>query len=338
AHLMTDRHRGAILRDAQVTAAELQVEVEARYAAHKDELLVEPRFTFRQVLVYVQGNPAFPDRGMPDVKARAKVAKALAALRRGTSWEEVVKTYSDDSGSNGKGLIRDGRFGYFAREVESAIRTQPLGQPGQPFRSMFGYHVIEVVDRILAGQPKPFDEVKGMLEGQWRDERAARARVLFMTPIQAEIGLHITLAGESDSSLLDGTAMPADALLATVGRRQVREADFQWFLKDAWLPGQRVAAYARPGTRQGMLGSFLDTLVLEAKARKEGLQRSNAFLQERAVMEERLLVEFMRERDKMGAHCDCGNTEDQRRAAWRRYFDRTRAEVDLVTVANDSPR
>jgi len=334
AKLMTDRNRDAILHNSEVTAAEVQ----ARYDAHKNELLVEARFTFRQVLVYVQGNPAFPDKGMTDAKARAKATKALAELRRGRAWEAVVKAYSDDVGSNGKGLIRDGHFGYFAKEVESAIRTQPLGQPGQPFRSIFGYHVIEMVDRTLDGQPKPLDEVKAILEAQLRDERAAGARASFMAPIQEEIGLHITKAGKSEASLLDRDAVPTDAVLATVGNRQVSESDFQWFLKDAWMPGQRMAAYSRPGARQGMLRSFLDMLVLEAKARKDGLEQSSGFQHARGEMEERLLLEFMQERDKTGPGCDCGNTEDERRATLRRYFDRTRAEVGLVRVAEEGER
>jgi hypothetical protein len=330
AHLMTDRGRELILQHSQVTAAE----VEARYHAHKNELLVEPRFSLRQILVYVEGNAAFPERGLSDVKAKAKAAKALAALARGTSWAAAVKTFSDEPGNDGKGLIRDGRFGYFAKEVEAAIRTQPIGRPGKPFRSLFGYHVIEVVDRILEGQPKPFDEVKRMLEGQLRDEHGARARAIFMAPIEAEIGLHITPVGKSEASLLDPTAVPADAILAAVGNRQVSESDFQWFLKDAWLPSQRRAAFARPGARQGMLRSFLDMLVLEAKARKDGVAHSQVFLRERSVMEERLLAEFMRERDKMGVLCDCGNTEEERRASLRAYFDRTRGEVGLVMVAS----
>jgi hypothetical protein len=329
AHLTSERNREAVLRSSQVPAAE----VRSHYEAHKHELLVEPRFTFRQVLVYVRGNPAFPDRGLTAAAARAKAAKALSALRGGAAWAEVVKVYSDEAGTDGKGQIRDGRFGYFAKEVEAAIRTQPLGRPGEPFRSIFGYHVIEVVERSLESQPKPFDQVKEMLAERLRDERAAQAGSIFMAPIASEMGLSIAEAGAKDASSLNPAAVPADTILALVGKRPVRESDFQWFLKDALLPEQRIPAYSRPGARQGMLRSFLDMLVLEAKARKDGLHRSSEFLQQRASMEERLLAEFMQDRDKTGPRCDCGSTEEERRATLRRYFDRTRVEVGLVVVA-----
>jgi hypothetical protein len=43
-------------------------------------------------------------------------------------------------------------------------------------------------------------------------------------------------------------------------------------------------------------------LVLEAKARKEGVDKSPGFIRNRAIMEGNLLSDFMRERDKSLRH------------------------------------
>jgi hypothetical protein len=291
AHLMTERNREAILRNSKVSPDAIQ----AYYQAHKHEFLVETGFSIRSVLVYVKGNPAYPDQGMTDAKAKARAAKALADLRRGIGWDVVAKTYSDDLGTQGKGgLIRHGQFGLFAKEVELAVRTQPLGKPGEPIRSIFGYHVIEVVDRVVEAVPKPFDEVKSVIAARLGDEQSAKARLIFMTPIQDEIGFEVTEAGKLDTSLLNKDDVPEDTILAFVAKRPVLESEFQWFLKDAFLPSQRLPAYNRAGARQGLLRSYLDMRLLEAKARKDGLDRLPSYLEERARMEQRLLLEFMR--------------------------------------------
>lgn len=329
AHLMTERNRETILRNSEVSPDAIP----AYYEAHKHEFPVEIGFSMRWVLVYVRGNPAYPDQGTTEAKAKATAAKALVDLRRGIGWEAVAQTYSDDLGSKGKGgLIRHGQFGLYGKEVEGAVRTQPLGKPGEPIRSVFGYHVIEVVDRVVEPVPKPFDEVKSAIAARLGDEQSAKARLLFMTPIQDEIGFEVTEAGKLDTSLLNEDGVPQDTVLALVGKLPVLESDFHWFLKDVFLPSQRMAAYNRAGARQGLLRSYLDMLLLEAKARKDGLDRLASHLGERTRMEQRLLLEFMQEREKLSLDGRPGNFPPDRGALERITFDKLRAEAGLVRI------
>ena len=132
--------------------------------------------------------------------------------------------------------------------------------------------------------------------------------------------------------MLDEKAVSQDEVLAVVGGRPIFESDFRWFLKDALVATQRASAYSRPGARQSMLSSFLDMLVLEAKARRDGLDRSAEFSRERASMERKLLTEFMQQRDRAGPFCNCGGSSEERQRADREYFDRVRAEVGLETA------
>jgi hypothetical protein len=57
------------------------------YEEHKSEYTRAPSFSARQVLVYVRGNPAFPERGLPESQARSKAQPALKRLRAGQSWD-----------------------------------------------------------------------------------------------------------------------------------------------------------------------------------------------------------------------------------------------------------
>jgi peptidyl-prolyl cis-trans isomerase C len=335
AHLVTERYRDQIVRDSQASAAEVQ----GYYEQHQDQFSETPRFTARHLLVYVKGNPAFPEKGLADAAARAKAKEALAKLRSGRSWDEVTKAYSDELATRQRGgLLHDAQFGYFAPEVERAVRTQALGKPGEVVKTVFGYHVLEVESRITEGTPKPFEEVKGVITERLSQQRSVEARKAFMTPLWAEVGFAMTEAGKRPGNLLDDNAVALHEILAVVAGRNILEADFRWFLKDAFIPQQRQRAYSRPGARQSMLESFLDMSVLAAKARKDGMDRTPDFAHTRVLMEQDLLAEFMQERDKAGPFCQqCGQTDEERQLAQRKYFERVRAEVGLELAGAPNP-
>ena len=329
AHLESERHRDRIVEQTRVSPEE----VKRYYDQHRGDYTTEPRFTAHHLLVYVKGNPAFPDKGLGDAPARARAHEALEKLRSGSSWDKVAKAYSDDVATNQKGgLIRDGQFGYFAPEVERAVRTQTLGKPGEVIKTTFGYHVVQVESRILDRTPEPFERVEAILTERLSQARAAEARKAFIDPIANEVGFTLREAGRREVPLLDEGAVAPDEILAEVAGKKVLESDFRWFLKDALIPEQRMAAYSRPGARQGMLGSFLDMLILEAKARRDGLDKTPGFVHSRDMMEQSLLVEFMQERDKAGPFCQCEETVEARKESERRYFANTRAEVGLRVV------
>jgi peptidyl-prolyl cis-trans isomerase C len=331
--MISERNRDRIVHDSQASPDE----VRAYYEEHKIELGTRPRFTIRQLLVYTKGNPAFPDKGLSDAEARAKIEKGLRRLRAGQPWDVVARTFSDDLATNARGgLIRDGQFGYFPPEVERAVRTQELGRPGEPIKTLFGYHVLQVEERIPEG-PRPFDEVKATLAEQLSERRAEEARERFLMPLREEAGLEVTDAGRRDGFLLDDRAVAPESVLARVGGKDVLESDFQWFVKDALVPEQRAGVYSRPGARQNMLRTYLDMLVLQVKAGKEGVDNTPEFAHRQFVMRQKLLLEFVQQRDKAGPFCNCGSSEDERRRADAVYFRRLRDDVGLSVYGERSP-
>ncbi len=328
-HLLTEKNRARIESITRISPEE----VRRFYDEHKGEYISAPAFTMRQILVYVRGNPAFPERGWGPAEARVRAQRASRQLRAGQSWDVVARRFSDDLSNNQRGgLIREGQFGLYAPEVERAVRTQELGRPGELVKSIFGYHVLQVESRSLEGTPRPYAQIEPLLRDRLAAIRAEQAHGQFVDPIALDMGLKVTEVGARDVSLLDEGAVAAGEVLAEMAGREILESDFRWFLKDAFPASQRQAVFSRPGARKNLLASFLDALVLEAKARKDGLDRSPEFQHQHAMMRQSLLTEFVQEHDKTGPFCQCQQTPEERRTADRRYLDQVRAEVGLRVI------
>jgi parvulin-like peptidyl-prolyl isomerase len=82
------------------------------------------------------------------VADEATAQKVLDLLKSGGDFTELAKQYSTDTGS----AVNGGDLGWFTRgmmvaEFETAAFTQKIGEIGQPVKSQFGYHIIQVVDR-----------------------------------------------------------------------------------------------------------------------------------------------------------------------------------------------
>jgi len=99
----------------------------------------------QHILVIYKGAKRAPKtitRSKPDAKARA--AEALAKIRGGATFEDIVKDYSDDAGS----VDRMGSLGKFHRDdmdpafSAAAFALQP-GQVSDVVETPFGFHVIK---------------------------------------------------------------------------------------------------------------------------------------------------------------------------------------------------
>jgi len=149
----------------------------------------------------------------------------------------------------------------------------------------------------------------------------------YMDGINAEVGLKPTDLATNDSPLVFTWLVESNAVLATIGGTPILESDFQWFLKDAFRPEQRPHVFGRPGARKSLLNGYLSMRALEAKARKDGLDKETAFMDNRAVMRDKLLAEFLQERDKTTPWLLSGGTPQEKEIALKEYLTRLRAEV-----------
>lgn len=83
-----------------------------------------------------------------DEEALARAKEVKAKLDAGGDWKALAKEYSDDPGSkeNG-GLYENKPGGEWVAEFKKATFEQKIGVVGEPVKTEFGYHVIQVDKR-----------------------------------------------------------------------------------------------------------------------------------------------------------------------------------------------
>lgn len=89
-----------------------------------------------------------PNEIIDDATAKQQLEDALERIADGEDFAEIAKLLSDDPGSATLG----GELGWaspesFAPEFEDMIRNTDIGEISEPFRTAFGWHILQVEDR-----------------------------------------------------------------------------------------------------------------------------------------------------------------------------------------------
>jgi len=87
---------------------------------------------------------------MTDPKILKKLNELRQQIQDGADFAKLAKEYSDDMGSK----LQGGELGWnttdtYVPEFAKAIHEAKLGEVTAPFKSPFGYHILEVTDRRL---------------------------------------------------------------------------------------------------------------------------------------------------------------------------------------------
>ncbi|WP_005036332.1 peptidylprolyl isomerase [Holophaga foetida] len=88
-----------------------------------------------------------------------------------------------------------------------------------------------------------------------------------------------------------------DPILAQIGKKVVRQSDFDTFLDLAVPPQQRSLVGSSPEMKAQYLQRFLDFNILAAKARQEKMDVAPAFQRKLALREQETLVQELMQRD-----------------------------------------
>jgi len=111
------------------------------------------------------------------MEIRKKAEEVLAKARKGANFEDLAKEYSQDDTTKAKG----GDLGWIQRgqtvpEFEQAAFALKKGEISDLVKTMFGFHVIKLIDREEA-RTKTFDEVRAtivpIIASQMAQEQAA---------------------------------------------------------------------------------------------------------------------------------------------------------------------
>lgn len=161
----------------------------ALYEQNKDRLQVA---CVTHVLARAGNAQPDPTTGQTPVPTDAEYAAAydkIVALRSrvaaGAPLADVARSDSDDPATREDGGdLRCRTKGTYAEAFDDAVWTQPVGAVGEPVKSPFGWHLIQVRERRLP----PFEEIRDQLVSaarqkagdafqQWLDGAAKQATV-----------------------------------------------------------------------------------------------------------------------------------------------------------------
>jgi len=108
-----------------------------------------------------------PNEIIDDETAKQRLNDALKRLDEGEEFAEIAKLMSDDPGSSNLG----GEMGWtgpgtFVPEFEEVVNNLEIGGISEPFRSRFGWHVVEVTDRRVYDNTEDLKQSNCMLRIQ----------------------------------------------------------------------------------------------------------------------------------------------------------------------------
>jgi len=89
-----------------------------------------------------------PNEIIDDATAKQRLEEAVERIDGGEDFGEVAKLMSDDPGSvNEGGDMGWTNPGTFVQEFEQTANNAEIGKLSDPFRTQFGWHILEVMDR-----------------------------------------------------------------------------------------------------------------------------------------------------------------------------------------------
>jgi len=134
---------------------------------------------------------AIPKNATKDdsLRIQKRIDSVYAKLTSGTSFDDLVKTYSDDKGSASKGGVLPA-FGVNRMVPEFVEAIYPLTNVGdytKPILTTYGWHIVKLVERKAQ---RPFDEEKAELKQRvMKDNRGDQTREVVLARIKKEYGV-----------------------------------------------------------------------------------------------------------------------------------------------------
>ncbi|MDH3352543.1 MAG: peptidylprolyl isomerase [Gammaproteobacteria bacterium] len=101
-----------------------------------------------------------PNEIIDDETAKQRLQDALERIAEGEEFGEIAKLLSDDPGSaNAGGEMGWTGPGTFVPEFEKVVNELEIGGLSEPFRSRFGWHIVELLDRRVYDNTEDLKEI-----------------------------------------------------------------------------------------------------------------------------------------------------------------------------------
>jgi peptidyl-prolyl cis-trans isomerase SurA len=215
-------HLSITKEEAQKFYDEHKKELEQPETIHLSEILIAPK---------VSAPPKPTDQIAPDAPsaaeqaaarqaaeeaalaaAKAKADDVLDQIRKGATFEEAAKKYSDGPSATQGGDLGSFKRGALARELEDKTFAMNAGEVTDVIRTKQGYVILKVTEHRKAGIPEMKD-VANKIQDALYFEKLQPALRAYLTKLREEAYIKIA-AGYVDSGASPNQTMPIETTAA----------------------------------------------------------------------------------------------------------------------------
>jgi peptidyl-prolyl cis-trans isomerase D len=267
---------GQIRQNTQVSDDELKV----AYQENIQQYQVPNRFHAQHILLLTTGKT---DAEVAEVKTKAEDILAQAK-KKGASFEDLAKKYSEDPGSKAKG----GDLGWLVQgqtvpEFEKAAFDLNNGEISGLVRTQYGFHIIKLIEKESA-HTKTFDEVKDSLKTpmllQKVDQQAGTLADKISADIRQSNKVSLDEVAQKYHLTISETAAlgPNDPLLALGTSKETREQVSNLRMGELSLPVRTDRGYVVLSLKQilpahqGTLEEVKEKIAADLKEQKSSQQ------------------------------------------------------------------
>ena len=126
-----------------------------------------------------------PNEIIDDETAKQRLDEALVKIRAGEDFGEQAKLLSDDPGSgNLGGDLGWTNPGTFVSEFDKVVKESDFGVVSEPFRTQFGWHIVEVLERRVYDNTEELKERN--CDARIRNSKMAEETQLWMQRMRDE--------------------------------------------------------------------------------------------------------------------------------------------------------
>jgi len=127
-----------------------------------------------------------------DNQAREKLLALKDKIEKGEDFAKLAKANSEDTGS----MLNGGDLGWsspgmFVASFEEAMKNTPIGKVSRPFKSQFGWHILEVLERRKEDMSEQMK--RNQAQNMIRSRRFEEEFQLWLTQIREEAFVEIKL-------------------------------------------------------------------------------------------------------------------------------------------------
>lgn len=168
-------------------------------------------------------------------KGKEKIEQAYNELKKGASFEDVVKNYTNDTGSKDKGgtLPRFGSGRMLPAFEKASFELKEEGAYSKPFQTRFGWHIVKLIKKYPV---KSYEEMKTEIENRVR--KSGRIRMsdeAVLNKLKAKYTININKEAKEIFKRDDIRGLSRDSLqntLFTINDKKVKQTEFLDFIRN----------------------------------------------------------------------------------------------------------